>query len=400
MTILDRYIARQYLINMAVLLALVATFVVMVDLSLNLDKFAGAAATMSAGEHGGAGTSGTGGMVRRAVITVFLVADLWWPRLLQLFNFIAPLVVVAGMGFTFAQLVRHREVVAMLAGGVSLYRAARPVLAVALLATLVQVANQELVLPRIAPLLTRSAASAGEREVDSFSVALVADGKRRLFQAARFDPGTRTLARLNVWERDEAGRAVRRISADSATFDESAGGWWLTGGRAIDLSVKSTSAGVGGITATGSNSGGATGRRAGASIDRIETDLDPTTLLADQFKAFSQTLSWAQISRVLGTSGLKPDVRERLERVAWGRVSALVCGLLSLVISMRFFLTREPRNMVLQSLRCAPVAIVSIMAGVLGSALPVPGLPTVVAVFLPVLVLVPLAIEAATAIKT
>ena len=387
MNILDRYIARQYLINMAVLLALVATFVVMVDLSLNLDKFAGAAATMTAGEHGGAAASGTGGMVRRAVITVFLVADLWWPRLLQLFNFIAPLVVVAGMGFTFAQLVRHREVVAMLAGGVSLYRAARPVLAVALVATLVQVANQELVLPRIAPLLTRSAASAGEREVDSFSVALVADGKRRLFQAARFDPGTKTLERLNVWERDESGRAVRRISADSAAFDESAGGWWLTGGRVIDLGVKGASP-------------NAPGRRAGATIDRIETDLDPTTLLADQFKAFSQTLSWAQISRVLGTSGLKPDVRERLERVAWGRVSALVCGLLSLVISMRFFLTREPRNMVLQSLRCAPVAIVSIMAGVLGSALPVPGLPTVVAVFLPVLVLVPLAIEAATAIKT
>lgn len=397
MNILDRYIARQYLINMAVLLALVATFVVMVDLSLNLDKFAGAAATMSAGEHGGTAASGTGGMVRRAVITVFLVADLWWPRLLQLFNFIAPLVVVAGMGFTFAQLVRHREVVAMLAGGVSLYRAARPVLAVAVVATLVQVANQELVLPRIAPLLTRSAASAGEREVDSFSVALVADGKRRLFQAARFDPGTKTLERLNVWERDESGRAVRRISADSATFDESAGGWWLTGGRVVGLSVKSANAAGGGGTGASPNT---PGRRAGAAIDRIETDLDPTTLLADQFKAFSQTLSWAQISRVLGTSGLKPDVRERLERVAWGRVSALVCGLLSLVISMRFFLTREPRNMVLQSLRCAPVAIVSIMAGVLGSALPVPGLPTVVAVFLPVLVLVPLAIEAATAIKT
>ena len=391
MTILDRYIARQYLINMAVLLALVATFVVMVDLSLNLDKFAGAAAAMNAGERAGApATTGTGGMVRRAVITVFLVADLWWPRLLQLFNFIAPLVVVAGMGFTFAQLVRHREVVAMLAGGVSLYRAARPVVAVAILAMLLQVANQELVLPRIAPLLTRSAASAGEREVDSFSVALVADGKRRLFQAARFDPATRTLERLNVWERDEAGRAVRRISAESATFDESAGGWWLTGGRVIDLAVKTA----------GPSAAPGVRRPANSAIDRIETDLDPTTLLADQFKAFSQTLSWAQISRVLGTSGLKPDVRERLERVAWGRVSALVCGLLSLVISMRFFLTREPRNMVMQSIRCAPVAIVSIMAGVLGSALPVPGLPAVVAVFLPALVLVPLAIEAATAIKT
>ncbi len=389
-TILDRYIARQYLINIFVLMALLASFVVMVDLSLNLDKFAGAAARMAATEASGG--AGAGSTLRRGVITVLLVADLWWPRLLQLFNFIAPLVVVGAMGFTFAQLVRQREVVAMLAGGVSLYRAARPVLVVALVVSALQVVNQELVLPRIAPLLTRTAAGAGGREVDAFSVALVADGKRRLFQAARFDPATRTLERLNVWERDEAGRAVRRVSADQATFDESAGGWWLTNGRAIDLGVK----GAGGAGA----GGGGLKRPAGTSVVRIETDLDPTTLLANQFTAFSQTLSWAQIGRVLGTSGLKPDVRERLERVAWGRVSGLLCGLLSLVIAMRFYLTREPLNMVVQSLRCAPVAVLSIMAGVLGSALAVPGLPPVVGVFLPVMVLVPLAIEAATAIRT
>ncbi|MFN0010823.1 MAG: LptF/LptG family permease [Phycisphaerales bacterium] len=387
MTILDRYIARQYLINIFVLMALLASFVVMVDLSLNLDKFAGAAARMASGEASDGAPATGAGAVRRAVITVLLVADLWWPRLLQLFNFIAPLVVVGAMGFTFAQLVRHREVVAMLAGGVSLYRAARPVLVVAVVVSALQVVNQELVLPRIAPLLTRSAAAAGGRDVDAFSVALVADGKRRLFQAARFDPAARTLERMNVWERDEAGRAVRRVSADLATFDESAGGWWLTNGWAIDLSVR----GGGGAAAQ---------RPQSTSVARIETDLDPTTLLANQFSAFSQTLSWVQIARVLGTTGLKADVRERLERVAWGRVSGLVCGLLSLVIAMRFYLTREPLNMVVQSLRCAPVAILSIMAGVLGSALPVPGLPPVVGVFLPVMVLVPLAIEAASAIRT
>ncbi len=390
MTILDRYIARQYVLNMLMLVALVAAFVVMVDLSLNLDKFAGAAAAMAAGGEaaGSAHAPGGGGALRRAVITVFLVADLWWPRLLQLFNFIAPLVVVAGMGFTFAQLVRQREMVAMLAGGVSLHRAGLPVLVVAAAVGAVQVANQELVLPRIAPLLTRGAASAGERDVDAFSVPLVADGRRRLFQAARFDPGTGTLEKPNIWDRDEGGRAVRRISAESATYDESAGGWWLTGGVAIDL------------TRAGPEQAGRVRRPRGTPVDRIETDLNPTALIADRFKAYGQTLSWAQIARALGAGGLQPDVRARLERVAWGRVSALVCGFLSLVIAMRFYLTREPVNMVVQSLRCAPVALLCVMGGVLGPALPVPGLPAVVGAFVPVLVLVPLAIEAATAVRT
>lgn len=407
MKLLDRYIARQCIINVLVLMALLGSFVVMVDLSLNLDKFSAAAGRMVRADDPSA--AGVGAVLRRAMITVFLVADLWWPRLLQLYNFVAPLVVMGGMGFTFAQLVRHREVVAMLAGGVSMYRAARPVVLVALLFAGLQVMNQELVLPRIAPLLTRSASGAGERQVDAFSVSLVADGRRNLLQAARFDPATRTLERVNLWERDEGGRAVRRVSADRAVYDGS--GWVLTNGRALPLAVGAAGgaggAGVGGegATTTGGAAGVAAGtvngaRRVGTSVSRLETDIDPTTLLANQFAAFSQTLSWSQIRRGLQTPGLKAEVRDRLERTAWGRVSSLVCGLLSLVIAMRFYLTREPVNMVVQSLRCSAVALPGLLIGIIGTAAVIPGLPPAAGVFLPVLVLLPLAIEAATAIKT
>lgn len=405
MTTLDRYIARQFLLNVALLLVLLASFVVMVDVSLNLGRFVGAAERLLAapGEADGLDPARGEGIspLRRAALTVLLVFNLWWPRLLQLFNFVLPLVMVGAMGFTFTQLVRQREVVAMLAGGVSLYRVARPVLLCAAALSLVQVLNQELVIPRIAPLLTRDPGSAAGRGVESFAVPVTPDGQGRLISAARFEHASGTLHGVNVWERDASGRAVRRISAERATFDGQA--WTLERPTVIALSMRP------GLAPGASPSlppppaaanPAPTAAPAAAAPDRLVTDLDPPTILANQFSAFSQTLSWVQIRDALATPGLKPRVRDRLERVGWGRLSALLCGLLSLVIALPFFLTREPRNMILQSLKAAPVAIVTLLGGVLGTAAPVPGLPPAFAVFLPVLVLAPLAVEAATRIRT
>jgi len=375
MTTLDRYIARQYLTNTLLLLTLLASFVVMVDLSLNMGRFVDRAGRMVAQSgHEEA-------PVRRAIITVLVVLDLWWPRLLQLYNFVIGLVLVGAMGFTFAQLVRQRELVAMLAGGVSLYRCARPVLVVAALMMGLQALNQELVIPRIAPLLARDPASAGERQAESFDLRLTADGQRRLWQAARYDPARETLTDVHIWERDQRGRAQRRISAASAKWD----------GRAWQLDRPTIAV----LTMTGRPN-----ESAPVAPASIQTDLDPTAILAARFRTYAQSLSWLQISEALQTPGLRPELRERLERIGWGRAAGMICAFLSLLISMPFFLTRDPRNMVVQSLKCAPVAVIAFLGSVAGTAAPLPGLPPIVGVFVPVVVLGALAIAAVTSIRT
>jgi hypothetical protein len=78
----------------------------------------------------------------------------------------------------------------------------------------------------------------------------------------------------------------------------------------------------------------------------------------------------------------------------------LLSAFLSLIVSMPFFLMREPKNMVLQSLKSAPVGIVSLLGGVLGAATPISGVPPGLAVFLPVAILVPVAIAAMMSMKT
>ena len=379
MSILTRYIARQYLTNILVLLVLLCGFVVMVDVSVNLSRFARAAERAGAESSAAEGTGGqpAGGFLTTGWRTVVVVADLWWPRLLQLYNYLIGLVLVGAMGFTFTQLARHRELVAMLAGGVSLFRAARPVLVVALGCTLLQVVNQEFILPRIAPLLTRDAGEAGARESSSFPLKLTPDSQGRVFQAHRFHPSTGRIEGVNVWLRDETGRAESRVSAAGAQYDGSA--WVLEEARLVPLTI---------------------GGRAAPAPASIKSDLDPTTILAGHYAAYNTTLSWRQIALVLAAPTLKKGLRDDLTRIGYGRVSAIICSLLSLVIALPFFLNREPENLQLQALKSAPVAILTLLGGVLGTSMAVPGLPPIISVFIPVLILAPLSVAAVSSIKT
>ncbi|MBC7835008.1 MAG: LptF/LptG family permease [Phycisphaerales bacterium] len=383
MTTLDRYIARQYIFNVLALLILLFSFVVAVDVSLNLDRFIEAAREMPQASEEQAGS------LRRGLIAVFLIADLWWPRLLQLFSYLIGLVLVGAMGFTFAQLVRHRELVAVLAGGISLHRVARPVLIVASIALGLAVLNQELLIPRLAErgLLTRDHGDAGRRDWSAFEVSLTRDADGRILHARKFDPDAQTLDGINIWERDDTLRATRRITASHATWED--GAW-----RLENPLIESLQLGRAGIA------GGRASIPPTAGPDILRTDLDPTTLLVRRYADFSQNLSSGQINSILAAPHIDPALRDQMNRVRFGRLSTVLSSMLALIIAMPFFLMREPRNMVVQSLKCAPVAMGALMGGILGAAAPIPGLPASFAVFLPVLMLIPIATATTAALRT
>jgi len=373
MNTLDRYIARQYLFNVVALTVILFSFVVAVDVSLNIDRFIEGAQKLSPGSTG----------LRRAALVVFGVMDIWWPKLLQLFNYLVGLVLVAAMGFTFTQLVRNRELVAVLAGGVSLHRVARPILIVAACVMGVRWINSEVILshPKIAPLLTRDPGDIGKRTWAEFPVRLVPDSANRIFLAQKFDPVQGVMEKLTVWERD-GGTAERAITAEKAVWDGDA--WKLEGAKVVPLRL--------------SPAGTAAAQAPEAPPERLKTDLSPATLKLKRFEAFSQTLSWGQISELQRNS--RPEVKEKLQRIRWSRVSQTVSSLLVLVITMPFFLTREPKNMLIQSLKCAPIGIVSMMGGILLTSVSWGGLPPAFGVFIPVLILIPIAIASVAWMRT
>ncbi len=417
MTTLDRYIARQFLFNVMALMVLLFCFVVTVDVTLNLDRFMGRAeeierqsAAASARPVGPAVSANPAAQahapappfppapvkpsaVRKGVLTALLVFDLWWPRLLQLFNYTIGLCLVGAMGFTFTQLVRHREMVAVLAGGISLYRLLVPVFVVAIAMMALKTINQELVIsnPRVAPLLARDPGDAGNRDLSTFRVQLVADGRGQVWFAGEFEPRTNVLTNVDIWRRNSSGVVTSRVSADEARW-RGGGVWDLVNPRVSSMEMgRAGSVGPGGV-------GGARVRTEPPT--QIETDLEPSTLLFKEFASYRQCLSWGQIGEMLGSPQLKADLREELQRIRWGRISTMISSLLALAITMPFFLLREPRNMVVQSLKCAPVGIVSLVGGTLLAAMPIPGLPAGFAVFLPVLVLLPIAVAVLSGVRT
>lgn len=371
MTRLDRYIARQYLLNVAVLLTLLFSFVVAVDVLVNLGRYLRA----------GAERAPDGGAVRQTLLSALWVIDLWGPRLLQLFNYLSGVVLIAALGFTCAQLVRRRELLAAVAGGVSLQRLAAPVMGCALAITAVQAVNQELFVPAVAPLLTRSPGDALERELKPFEVPLMKDGAGRLFYAGYFRASEGVMEGLTIWERDEGGGLVRRIRADRASWDPGAGAWILERGVADRTDAPQA-------------------QRRTEPVDSVVTDLDPTAVVARRFEGYGSNLSWAQIGRMLEGAPVDDATRARFERIRWGRLSAMACNLLAVVIAAPFYFVREPRNMVGQTLKAAPVAGIALMAGAFGPAFGVPGLPAQLGAFVPALVLAPVALASIVSVRT
>lgn len=372
MKILDRYIARQYAMNIGALYIILFAFVMTVDIAINLDWFWRLAGRQEA-------PPGEMNVVRQFVVTALLIADFWWPKLLGLFNTMLGLVLAGAMGFTCTQLVRHRELVAVLASGQSLRRVAAPMLAVALGVTLLSVLNQELVLPRIAPLLARDHDEAGKRSAGLSSVPVVRDAQDRLLYARQFDPGTGTLTDFEFVERDDKGLATRRTYAERATWDGKA---WVSQNAAIES--------IGSSAPTQLNQ----------SV-RIETDLDPIALVVRQYAGYSQSLSWSQLGQLLRQTGQdETHVRDRLQRTRFGRISVALTNIISLVLVMPFFLVRVPGNMVRQALRGTPIAMVALIGGTVGATAPIAGVSPVISVFIPVLILLPLAVAVSISPRT
>ena len=397
MSTLDRYVARQYLINVASLLLILFAFVVAIDVSLKFDEFWEIAGHRARGGAAGPDAESVS-FLRRCVIAVLLVFDIWLPRLVQLYNYMIGVVLVGAMGFTLTQMVRYRELVAVVAGGISLFRLARPIVLVALLFTAVQAINYEVILPRVADLLTRDHGQAAERRLGSRPVKLVPDGQRRLFHARAFDADKGVLEGLTIIERDENGLSPRTITAERAVWERAdaaagkPGAWRLEKGLSHPRND-----------------------RAGQPVptELVVTDLDPTALKIAEFSGYSQNLSWAQIGQMLdrpellsqkdaaGDAGATALSRaDELERIRWGRLSVMACNVLALLIALPFYLRRDPTNMVVQSLKAAPLAIGASMGGLIGATASVPGLPPQVSVFVPVLVLLPVAIAGVTSVRS
>lgn len=375
MLLIDRYIAQRFLANFIILFTLLFVFAVSIDLIMSLDEFIDVA-NQSVDENAG--------FISRSIRVVDIIVNFHGPRLFQFYAYMIGLLSVGAMGFTFAQMHRNRELVAVLASGVRLQRVAVPVLVVALGFNLLQLFNQEVMLPRLAPLLIRETRDIGRSGVEAFEVRLTVDGRGSLIQAPSFDPKTATLTSPTILERDDAGRTIRRITADSAVWADAENAWRFTNGRVIVPQAGPARE--------------STSLLAGRPIELYSTDVDPSVLTMRRYRQFATMMSLKQIRQALRSPGVVDS--DALVRFGFARFTTMLINMLVLAMTMPFFLLREPANLLRQSVLCAAMALPAMMGALLGFAASFPGIPPSVSVFLPVLVLIPVAMFMASLIKT
>ncbi|MCH2153018.1 MAG: LptF/LptG family permease [Phycisphaerales bacterium] len=350
--------------NFILLFALLYLFAVVIDVILNLDVFSKIAKSQ---------LDENTGIFSHVFAVIRVALGYHIPQFFQFYAWLWGILAIGAMAFTVTQMSRHRELVALLAGGWNLQRVAMPLILVACLLGSIQVLNQELVLPRLAPLLLRNHDQAGQPGVHSFPVPITVDSNSRLLQAASFDPVTSTLGQLSFIERSPEGLAVRRIRAASAVWDQDRRGWILEDGVAIELDR---------------DEGGPA--RAMRPVDEtfVETDLSPRLLLMKRHGSLSGMLSVAQLLDLLDG----PETRESasLRRSLWNRFVAIGVNILILMVAMPFFLDRLPTGLLKRTVSCAALVLPLYIVAAAVMLMPIPGVSSMVGVFLPLVVLMPL----------
>lgn len=370
MKTLDRYIIKQFLQNYVILCVVLAGLYVLVDLIVDLDEF------LKAGrEHADRMGGVLGG-------TAWVMADYYGPVLLLIFSAMSGLIVVAAMGFTIAQLQRTRELTAILASGISLYRVAAPVLIAGFAINLLVLPVQELAIPPLAEKLVRSKSQVGQPTITEKPVHYARDQSGALISASRFSASTGEMQGVRIIERDQTGRQMRLILADRAAWSEASGAWLLEDGRSFR-------------TLTSDALPDALG---GASVSRYPTELSPDVLITRQAALFLRLQSIQDLQDMRSNAALTTEQRAQITQVMWGRFTTLVMGVLILLMGLPYFLSRVPGNMLISSAKAAGITIGAWSAGLV--LMQIGGLNPVTTALLPIALYVPISFYLVSTIKT
>lgn len=206
--LIDRYLARQYLLYLGSGLGVGAVFSLIVDLLQSLDRF-----------------------LRVKPPWVYIAQHFLYLVPRELYKGL-PLIVLVATVFLFVSLTRYRELDALKAAGVSLYRASLPILLIAFLTSVGALVFQETALPVI---------TAKAEEVDRVKIRgfpprhLQRQGQiwyrssdRRFLKIGLLDPVARSLDGLVVLDLAPDFHLVERLDVQRAQWTSK--GWDMSGG--------------------------------------------------------------------------------------------------------------------------------------------------------------------------
>ena len=214
MKILDKYVAKNFLVGYAIAFGVLLGLRIVIDLFVNLDEFT---------ENAYLGAA--------SVITnIFIYYGL---NSMLYFRDFAGMITVVAAAFSLGKMVRHNELTAMMASGISLKRVIAPILVLAIALTGLLVIDQELIIPSLSNKLVRGKDALPGQE--SYDIWFISDANGSLLCSSRFDVESSTFHKPIIITREkQPGSLVWQptgwIEAESATYDFQNRDWLLTNG--------------------------------------------------------------------------------------------------------------------------------------------------------------------------
>ncbi|MCG8521014.1 MAG: LptF/LptG family permease, partial [Pseudomonadales bacterium] len=282
------------------------------------------------------------GSISSFIGTVWHIFDYYTPIMLLIYVFFSGLIVTAAMGFTFSAMIRARELTAIIASGISLYRVALPIVIVGGILSLINLPLQEYAIPAMAERITRDKLDLKRNENRDAPVIFARDGEENLISGANFLKDEEQFNKgITILVRDEKGLTKQQIRATQASWDAKNGGWKLVQGAAF------------------------TPPSGHAAIDFFKTDLSPAVLKLRQNDMYRQLMSIGNLQAMRSNPALRSQDVEGVTRIIWSRFSLIILNVLVLVIGLPYFLTRIPGNMLKQGLKAAGACVGAWAGGVI-----------------------------------
>lgn len=309
MKILDRYIAKNFVIGYGISFCVLIGLRIIIDLFVNLDEFA---------EHANLGTW----VVVKNILTFYALQSTLY------FRDFAGMITVVAATFSLGKMIRCGELIAVLASGVSLKRVIAPIVFLALLLTGLLVIDEEFVIPPLADKLVRTHDEIPGTE--RYDVWFMIDENSSLICSSNFNVKTSTLHKPTIiLRRAKSGtgwEVTGRISADAASYNYQTRTWDLKNGLLWKTSPEQLNL------------------PANEPVAHYKNDITPRDIPIRRKAKYLPLLGFGQLTQLARQRGQIKDLA-LLDSQRHFRITEPIINLVMLLISLPILVCRDPKSM-------------------------------------------------------
>jgi lipopolysaccharide export system permease protein len=316
MKILDKYVAKNFLIGYVIAFAVLIGMRITIDLFANLDEFT---------EHANLGALG----IIAHIFTYYSLQSTLY------FRDFAGMITVVAAAFSLGKMVRYNELIAMMASGVSLKRVITPIIILSIALSGLLIIDQEIIIPSLGAKLVRAKDTLPGTE--SYDVWFITDANGSLISAKSFDVKSKTFEDLIVVTRSQKPDTLLWeptgfIEASKAAYSSKKKAWKLTDGFFTP------------VPKPGSQAGRQNAAASRVAISTFHTDLAPDDIPVRRKAEHKALLSSMQLSH-LASQGTQLKDLANLYSQKHFRITDPIMNIVMLLVCLPVLVCRDPKAM-------------------------------------------------------